>query len=209
MARKQTKNSEGAAQLVDDETGEVFALAAGDDRVEHDSHAIALAYAKTLPVYFKTENNHNTLAEALASATFNREPTKTQQHPMDEVDINLILQKFGVAAVYRKPEQGLFEIPEDLDLRSAIDNLARAQETFNSLPPQIQQHFENIENMVNYVDSAVARHDRVALENVGILERKAPPKTDGEAPSAGKPQGGDSPAPSGAPKGAKAPQTDP
>src|SRR5687767_979999 len=84
------KTKEGAVQTVNDD-GEII-----------ETRQVPLADVMIETEYtpfFKTNYNHDTLKAARDAADYNTEPSMAQQNTRDEVDINHILAKFGVANV--------------------------------------------------------------------------------------------------------------
>jgi len=155
-------------RTLDKETGEVIVTPAVTQEVYPP---------RKLERFWKTQYNHDTDEEARRTATTNFGESLTEQAPKDQVDINHILAKFGIANVLatRPPGGGFLEIPEDLDLRSALHKIREGTDAFQQLPQNIQQHFETMENYLEYIDQAQARGDRKALQNIGLIPRDPPP----------------------------------
>jgi len=169
-------------RTVDKETGEVIVTPAITQEV----------YPPKKGPFFKTPYNHNTREEAKACATVNNEPSLTEQAPRDQVNINNILAKFGVANVLatRPGQASYLDVPENVNLATAFEQLSAAKDAFERLPKNVKQHFETIENYVAYVDQAVERKDVRQLQQLGLMP-KDPPKPKEEPPAPPKPQGTD------------------
>lgn len=125
--------------------------------------------------FFKTPFNHNTHKEALASATYFTEPSLAQQHTRDEVDINHILAKFGVGEVSQAGWGKFMDVPEDLDLRTSIAKIQAADNEWHKIPENIRQHFETMDNYLDFVQQAQRRNDRDSLSQLGLIDLPPPP----------------------------------
>lgn len=146
------------------------------------------------PPFFKTPYNHDTTAAAAASATLFTDESLTQQHERESCDINEIVRKFGIKDLAYRGGQFL-DIPEDLDLMTTTHQVREAKATWDALPANIRQHFETMENYVDFIDQAVATDNRAVLEDLNLVPRKeAPPPP---APTNGPPNSvkAESPAP--------------
>lgn len=167
------------AKRVDRETGEVF--------IEDDT--------PMKPFVWKTPWNHDTAAEAKRTGTICPEKTLTQQSHLEEVEINTVLAKFGIQQVLATTPGGVFvDLPEPEDMAHSFDKLIAARDTFDQLPPGIRQTFETIGQFVEYVDAAVARGDRKALEALNLVA-KAPDPTPAPTPAPKAPEAPKPPTP--------------
>lgn len=193
MTTRKVRTPSGEAATVNIETGEIL-------RVTPAPLADTMLDNEYQP-FFKTPYNHDTLADARAHGYTETMETKTQQNTRDDVDINNILARFGVAAV-RRPPTRFVDVPEDLDMATAITRIRDGQDAFNALPQNVQQHFETLSNYLDFVDQAIARGDRKSLEQLNLLKpTEAPPAPPGAAQAAPNPTPapGASPAPTPAP----------
>lgn len=158
-------------RTVDKETGEVIVTPAV---VQED-------YPQPkLERFWKTQYNHDTRAESKRHATVIEGESMTEQAPKDQVDINHILAKFGVGAVraLAPNNPAYLDVPEDLSLAGAIEQLRAGRDAFEALPKNLKQHFETIENYVDFVDQAVQRKDKKTLQAYGLMPKDpvAPPE---------------------------------
>lgn len=128
---------------------------------------------------FKTPYNHNTSAESLRCATTNEEPTKTQQHPKDECDINTIVRNFGITKQLPNVPvpPSLEDFTEVFDFQTAMNVMAEAKASFMALPADIRSAFNNDpHNFVHEVDAIlgdtdIERRDRnmASLRAMGLM----------------------------------------
>lgn len=85
--------------------------------------------------------------EAAHSETVNEEPSMTQQHYTDEVNLNTIVQRFGIGdgAIVQPPfDPKLYgDFTEAIDFREALDIVRSAEKAFNALPADLRNKFEN------------------------------------------------------------------
>lgn len=178
---------------VDSDTGEILSQKPKLAVIK----AMTTAYENTEKLFFKTPNNHDTLAEAQRHGTVCLEKTLAQQNTRDEVDINNILAKFGIADTARQSVRFL-DIPDDFDMQTALANLKAGEAAFRELPPQIQHHFGDITNLLSYVDQAIATGDKRALQEITLIPPDPRPEPPPAAPGAPSASQGGSPAPSSA-----------
>lgn len=111
----------GNQVLVDDETGEII------DQV-----------------FFKTPNNHDTLAESLRTSTYCEDPSLTDQSFKEEVNINTIMDrvKAGAQLPITLPEHfgDATTIPQYIE---SVQKIAENNATFYNLAPAIREEFMN------------------------------------------------------------------
>lgn len=98
-----------------------------------------------IPVFIRTPYNYDTDAVSAATATTCEKETKTQQQFRDEVDINTIVERFGVTG--EMPPQINFpteqEFEETFDFQTAMNTIVKAQESFMTLPAKARARFNN------------------------------------------------------------------
>lgn len=71
--------------------------------------------------------------------------TKVQQHFRDEVDINTIVRRFGVAGQLPafSPEGVYGDFTDIEDYDGAVERIDRADRAFMSLPAEVRERFHN------------------------------------------------------------------
>lgn len=104
-----------------------------------------ISTGEIITLQFKTPFNHDTDAESNRTATYNEEPTMTQQQFKEECDINVIMERFGATGELptniRQPITADFV--EAMTFHEAQNALLAAQESFMELPAQVRARFEN------------------------------------------------------------------
>lgn len=105
------------------------------------------------------------------------EPTKTQQQFAAEVDINTIVERFGLTGQLpqnvRAPLQGDFTTV--YDYQSAMNLIIEAGDAFMQMPAEVRREFDNDPGKFLDFVSDPANRDRAA--KLGILRAKeAPPE---------------------------------
>jgi len=93
----------------------------------------------------RTPRNYATSHASDETATYNNEPTKTQQSFRDETDINHIIDKFGVENVAQNPRQmpSSSDFYETFDYQTAQNTIRQAHEAFMDQPAHIRAEFDN------------------------------------------------------------------
>lgn len=127
--------------------------------------------------FFKTPYNHNTMDESNRVALTCPEPSKTQQHLVEEADINTIVARFlktGELPPIRVPPS--YQDFEDVhDFQSAMDAINQAKQSFMQLPAEVRATFQNDPaKFVNYVDHCMNTGDLEPLEKMGLGVTRAP-----------------------------------
>lgn len=144
---------------------------------------------------WKTNYNHNTLAEAKRTGQANNQPSMTQQHGAKDADINTIVDRFlKTGQLPNVPVPPTYENFGDIfDFQSAMNTIKNATDSFMALPAKTRSQFNNDPaRFVGYVDHCLEVGDLEPLEKMGLALPKKPP-----AP----------PAPPPEPKGPKTPET--
>ena len=131
------------------------------------------------------------------------EPSLAQQQFKDEVDINVLLERFRVTGQMpsgvRLPTFGDFSAVTDY--QSAMNAVLAAQDEFMKLPPNVRSRFGNSPQQLLEAVSDPSRRDE--LEKLGLFDKKvanAPSGDDKKAPPPDKkvanaPSGDDKAAP--------------
>lgn len=109
-----------------------------------------------------------------------KDPSLAQQQFKDDVDINVLLERFQVTGVMPQgvvmPSYGDFSAV--MDFRSAQEALRRAKDSFMELPAKLRARFENDPQQL--MDFLADEKNREEAERLGLVPVKAPP-----APAAG------------------------
>jgi len=112
------------------------------------------------------------------------EPTLTQQHLKDEVDINVMLERFKVTGVMpvnvRLPQYGDFTGISDF--RSAMDAVRSASDQFMSLPAAVRARFGN--DPQQFLEFVSEPGHEAELRSMGLLPPEVVPR---ETPPSGSP----------------------
>jgi len=95
--------------------------------------------------FMRTPYNYDTDKTSQATGLECTEPTRTQQQFKDEVDINTIVERFGVTGEMPPPiafptEQ---EFEETFDFQSAMNITIQAREEFMKMPAKARARFMN------------------------------------------------------------------
>lgn len=98
------------------------------------------------PVFIRSAYNYDMDAVSLETAFDNADmPTMTQQQFVDEVNINTIVERFGLTGEmpddFRAPEFGDFS--DVVDFQTAQNAVLAASDTFMSMPAGLRARFGN------------------------------------------------------------------
>lgn len=118
-----------------------------------------------------------------------KDPSLAQQQFKDDVDINVLLERFQVTGVMPQgvvlPSYGDFSAV--VDFRSAQDALRRARDAFMELPAQVRSRFNNDpQELLEFVSKD---ENRAEAERLGLVVPKpsAQPDSGSGAPAPGQP----------------------
>lgn len=105
----------------------------------------------------------------------------TQQHFKDDVDINVLLERFKVTGQLPQgvvlPSYGDFSAV--VDFRSAQEALRRAKDSFMSLPASLRERFRNDpQELLEFVSDEKNRDEAVRLGLVPPPTPASPPAAD-------------------------------
>lgn len=96
-------------------------------------------------VFLRTPHNYDTDAVSKESGTDCGPETRTQQQFKDEVDINTIVERFGVTG--ETPPQMTFpneqDFTEAFDFQTSMNVIVQAREAFMTLPAKTRARFQN------------------------------------------------------------------
>lgn len=103
------------------------------------------------------------------------DPSLTQQQFKDDVDINVLLEKFKITGVMpqgvRLPEYGDFT--GVTDFRSAQDAILRAKNAFMELPAQLRAKFDNDpQKLMDFVADPANKDEAIKL---GLFNKPVDP----------------------------------
>lgn len=118
------------------------------------------------------------------------EPSLTQQHYKDEVDLNIMMARMGVSDGAIPPaalDPSYFgDFTDATDLRTAIDRTREAEQRFMELPAEIRRRFDNDPaELLAFVMNEKNADEAVKM---GLLSRFSPMVAGGE-PTPPTPQG--------------------
>lgn len=104
------------------------------------------------------------------------DPTLTQQSFKDEVDINTLVERFGLTGempqLQQLPSFGDFE--GIFDYQTAQNAVVAARETFQSLPAKLRTKFDNDpQKFISFFDDEENRAEAIKL---GLIERPKDPQ---------------------------------
>lgn len=149
------------------------------------------------PPFFKTQWNHDTVHEALASAQINTEPSKTQQQFAKDADINVILAKFQQTGELRGSSGFRYiDVDKEFDLQSEMVTGAQVKEAWDALPAAARNILKDPKTFADYVDHCMETGDLEPLRELGLAKPKVvlapeaplpppPPTGAGNEPKAG------------------------
>lgn len=104
-----------------------------------------------------------------------KDPSLAQQQFKDDVDINVLLERFQVTGVMPQgvvmPSYGDFSAV--MDFRSAQEALRRAKDSFMELPAKLRARFENDPQQL--MDFLADEKNREEAERLGLVPAKAAP----------------------------------
>lgn len=176
-------------KTVDKETGEVIVTppiledAIGDDETD------AMMKRGMRRLFFRTPVTHQPSNKGTRTTVPYNATSLTQKHQAQDADINVIMKKFGVTGTLPlAPMPPTFlEVPDDLDMQSALHLVRQGQESFESLPAQTRAYFGNdLARFVAAVDQLRAAKDWDSIERMGLAvirpERPQEPKKGGTPP---------------------------
>ena len=128
---------------------------------------------------WRTQNDDPARDEAVGqeAATYNDEPSLTQQQFTPETDLNEIMRQYGVTDRAAEPAAfapGTLAIDythlEGLEYRDVLDRMREAQQAFAQLPADLRRRFNNKpEDLWDFVNDP--RNDEEAVK-MGLLKRQ-------------------------------------
>jgi phage internal scaffolding protein len=144
----------------------------------------------TNPSFFRLPYDGLNAEISIQTALTCPEPSKTQQAPKDDCDINIILKRYAQDGIIETtnlpPMYGDFS--DAPTYHEAMNTIAQAHETFDALDAHIRARFHN--NPAEYLDFLSHPQNQDEAIRLGMATRR-PDETlstdTGEAPTKGKP----------------------
>lgn len=98
-----------------------------------------------IPLFIRTPYNYDTDKVTADLGTVCEKETRTQQQYKDEVDINTIVERFGVTGELPPPMNFPTEqdFEETFDFQTAMNTIVQAQTSFMTLPAKARARFNN------------------------------------------------------------------
>lgn len=113
-----------------------------------------------------------------AGIAFDPEEGKTQQHFAEEVDINTIVERFGLTG--KMPD--FIDLPttsdfvDAMDFHSAMNEVKRAEAAFLTIPPDVRRRFDHDPGkLLAFLEDDRNREEAVKL---GLVKEAAKPVRD-------------------------------
>lgn len=143
--------------------------------------------------FFRTPYNYDMLAASKETGLKCEDVSKTQQQFKDDADINVIVERMKVGYIpptnLHMPLSGDFE--GLTSFKDAMNEIRRAQETFNALPAKVRARFHNEpDEFVQFCSDPENKDEAIKL---GLAERPPEPV---QSPQVPVPTGSTAPAPS-------------
>lgn len=117
-----------------------------------------------------------------------KDPTLTQQQFKDEVDINTLVERFGLTGTIPQLEHlpSLGDYEGIFDFQTAMNAVVEAKRTFLSMPAKLRARFQNDpQQFVEYFDDEGNREE---AEKMGLIAKRPDPEP-ALAPKAPEKQG--------------------
>ena len=117
-----------------------------------------------------------------------KDPSLAQQNMKDDVDINVMLEKFKVTGVMPQnivlPKYGDFS--DVVDYRSAMEAVRKAREAFMDLPANVRARFDNDpQKLLEFVSDEKNASEAERLGLLAVKEQQAQPAPSPEIVSPG------------------------
>jgi phage internal scaffolding protein len=126
-------------------------------------------------VFYRSPHNYDLELASDEASVKDFGPSLTVQSMAEDVDINVIMKRFGVTGRMpenlRPPMYGDFD--EVFDFRSANDALRNAHESFMAMPAEVRARFGNDPQML--MDFLNVEDNRVEARKLGLLVPEAAP----------------------------------
>lgn len=120
--------------------------------------------------FLRTQHNYDMEIESEVSGLRCQDPTLTQQHFADEVNINTIVERFGITG--QLPTSVRMPTYEDyseiVDFQTAMNAIALAREAFDQMPANVRARFNN--DPAQFVDFCSNEANRDEAKKLGLLK---------------------------------------
>lgn len=121
-------------------------------------------------VFVRSAYNYDRDAASLASGLFCDDESLTRQSFLEESDINTIVRRFGLSGQLptdvRMPRYEDFS--EVFDFHSALNAVAAARESFDTMPAAVRSRFQNDPGA--FVDFCLAERNRDEATRMGLVD---------------------------------------
>lgn len=129
-------------------------------------------------VFLRTPYNYDVDRVSRETGQVNDMPSLAQQQFRDEVDINTIVERFGLTGEmpedFRAPQYGDFT--DVVDFQTAQNAVIAAQEAFMSMPAGLRARFQNSpQALMEFLSDDRNREEAVSLGIVAAPAAAAPP----------------------------------
>lgn len=128
---------------------------------------------EVIPPFIRTPFNYDTKAASLETGLACTDETRTQIQFADEVDINQIMERFGITG--EMPP--IAHIPTDADFtnvvtdyQTAMNMVVETRETFMTLPAKARARFDN--DPQKFMDFMADRDNLDEAARLGIVVKK-------------------------------------
>lgn len=141
---------------------------------------------KVKTIFLRTEHNYDTNEASDAGALECKDETRTQQHFKEEVDINTIVERFGLGGKMpdNLPAPSYGDYTNVVDFKTAMDAVAKAGESFDRLPAAVRAKFMNDpQELLDFVENEANRPE---AERLGLIMPKPQPPTPSPDPVKGE-----------------------
>lgn len=131
------------------------------------------------PPFVRAQYNYDTDQASRESGLDCKDKSLAQQHFRDEVDINTIVERFGLTGmlpqVIALPQSGDFT--GIFDFQSAMNTVRLAQEQFMALPAKMRARFHNNpQELLVFLEDDENRPEAEKLGLVKPVEKPTPPQ---------------------------------
>lgn len=127
------------------------------------------------PPFIRTPYNYD-LAEASRSSGLScPEPTRTQQQFKDEVDINVLVARYGITGTMPQNPNvpGYGDFSGVFDYQTALNTIIAADRDFLTLPWDVRDRFANDpQKLLVFLENP---HNRAEAIKLGLLPPQTPP----------------------------------
>lgn len=137
----------------------------------------------TWGVELRTPYNFDRMESSIATALTCEDESRTQQQFLEDADVNVIMERFGVTGELPQNVQlpSYTEYVEVFDFQTAQNAIRAGQEAFAEMPAKVRERFQN--DPGRFIAFFNDEQNRAEGERLGLLIAKpAPEPTPGPAP---------------------------